>query len=177
MTCIVGIAEGGKVYIGGDSAGVAGLDVTIRSDKKVFHNGDFIFGFTTSFRMGQLLQYSFVPPKRFTDKDLFAYMVTDFINAVRDCFKSAGYAGKDSEVERGGTFLVGHAGRLFSIEGDYQVGEQARGYHSVGCGADYANGSLYTTSGLTPEARIQKALESAAFFSAGVSAPFNVVNI
>ena len=36
MTCIAAIAEKGKVYIGGDSAGVAGLDLTIRADEKVF---------------------------------------------------------------------------------------------------------------------------------------------
>jgi hypothetical protein len=36
MTCIVGYESDGKVYIGGDSAGVRGLDVTVREDSKVF---------------------------------------------------------------------------------------------------------------------------------------------
>ena len=32
--------------------------------KKVFHNGEFIMGFTDSFRMGQLLQYKLqIPPQ------------------------------------------------------------------------------------------------------------------
>ena len=52
MTCIVGLVENGKVYIGGDSAGVAGLDVRMRSDEKVFTKGNMIFGYTSSFRMG-----------------------------------------------------------------------------------------------------------------------------
>lgn len=62
MTCIVGLVDKGSIYMGGDSAGVAGLSVTTRADEKVFLNGPFIMGFTTSFRMGQILRYKFVPP-------------------------------------------------------------------------------------------------------------------
>jgi len=63
MTCIVGLVENGKVYIGGDSAGVAGLDITTRKDEKVFQKENMIFGFTSSFRMGQILRYSFKNPR------------------------------------------------------------------------------------------------------------------
>ena len=58
MTCIVGLVHEGVVYIGGDSAGVGGMSLTVRADEKVFQNGEFLMGFTTSFRMGQLLRYS-----------------------------------------------------------------------------------------------------------------------
>ena len=54
MTCIVGLInkENKSVTIGGDSSGLAGSDLTIRKDPKVFKNGDFIFGCTSSsFRM------------------------------------------------------------------------------------------------------------------------------
>lgn len=51
MTAIVGLVEKGNVYIGGDSAGVAGLSISIRGDEKVFKVGPFIMGFTSSFRM------------------------------------------------------------------------------------------------------------------------------
>lgn len=52
MTCIIGFIKNKKVYIGGDSAGVGGSHVTIRRDSKVFKNGNFIMGYTSSFRMG-----------------------------------------------------------------------------------------------------------------------------
>ena len=42
MTCIVGLVEKGNVYIGGDSAGVGGYSLTVRADRKVFRNGDFV---------------------------------------------------------------------------------------------------------------------------------------
>ena len=64
MTCIVGLEHKGKVYIGGDSAGVAGYSLSVRADQKVFINGNFIFGFTSSFRMGQILRFGFNPPRR-----------------------------------------------------------------------------------------------------------------
>lgn len=94
MTCIVGIAHEGKVYLGGDSAGVAGLDITKRKDVKVFQNDEFVMGFTSSFRMGQILHYSFTPPKVAVEDadDLMAYMVRKFVPAVRAIFKSEGYA-------------------------------------------------------------------------------------
>jgi hypothetical protein len=33
VTCIVGLVEGGVVYIGGDSAGVSGYDLTVRAEE------------------------------------------------------------------------------------------------------------------------------------------------
>ena len=53
MTAIAGLVHDGKVYIGGDSAGVAGMDLHLRSDPKVFTVGEFVIGYTTSFRMGR----------------------------------------------------------------------------------------------------------------------------
>lgn len=45
MTCIVGLAHGGKVYLGADSAGLAGDELTPRRDPKVFRVGEFVFGY------------------------------------------------------------------------------------------------------------------------------------
>lgn len=177
MTCIVGIVDKDKVIIGADSAGVGGLDLRIRRDAKAFANGEFVFGCTTSFRMIQLLQYKLVPPKRHPDVDVMSYMVTTFIDAVRDCFKAGGFAGKNNDVEAAGTFLVGYCGRLFRIESDYQVGECADGFDACGCGEAYAMGALYATKStkLAATARISNALECAAHLSAGVRAPFVVL--
>lgn len=179
MTCIVGIAHKGKVYLGGDSAGVSGLDITVRKDKKVFQNGEFVMGFTSSFRMGQILQYTFVPPEvTIEDDDMMAYMVKKFIPAVRKCFKDEGYSAIESNREKGGCFLVGVRGRLFQIDTDFQVGEHLNSIAAVGCGEGYAYGALYTLqSGKADvEEKLEKALEAAAFFSGGVVAPFNFVH-
>ncbi|KQX35323.1 hypothetical protein ASD04_14880 [Devosia sp. Root436] len=175
MTCIVGVVEKGKVWIGGDSAGVAGYDLMVRSDPKVFRNGDFVMGYTSSFRMGQLLAHRFQPPKRHADQDVYVYMVTSFVDALRQCFKDGGYASKENEREQGGQFLVGYEGRLFEIGGDYQVGENLDGYAACGCGGSIALGALHATSSECPTDRIRSALSASERHNAGVRGPFVVI--
>ncbi|MCK9569524.1 hypothetical protein M0R72_11340 [Candidatus Pacearchaeota archaeon] len=176
MTCIVGLKQGNTVFMGCDSAGVGGLNLRVRADRKVFQKDGFIIGFTSSFRMGELLQHSIRIPVHHLETDIYAYMVTSFIDAVRECLKAGGYAAKDKEVETAGNFLVGYKGRLFNIGGDYQVGEALLPYDACGCGENYALGALYANNHLPPEERITQALMAAQEFSAGVRAPFYVLS-
>ena len=176
MTCIVGIMDKGNVYIGGDSAGVAGLSISIRADEKVFQNGPFIIGFTSSFRMGQLLRYRLAAPKQTVNQTDMEYMVTDFVDATRLCFMNGGYGTiADKADNEGGTFLVGYNSKLYHIGSDFQVGCPMGQYDAVGCGNDLAKGSLFSSVGKSPEARIELALEAASFHSGGVSPPFTLL--
>jgi ATP-dependent protease HslVU (ClpYQ) peptidase subunit len=177
MTCIVGLVHDGKVYMGGDSAGVCGYDLQVRADEKVFQNGEFIMGFCGSFRMGQLLRYKFKPPAHYPGVPDDEYMVTTFIDSVRECLKTGGYAWNENGRESGGRFLVGYRGHLFFIDNDYQVGRLADGFAAVGCGDQIAHGALYATIGKPPEERIKTALEAAERFSAGVRGPFVIKSL
>jgi hypothetical protein len=62
LTVIVGLVHRGRTHLAGDSAGSSGSQLTIRRDPKVFTNGPYVLGFTTSFRMGQLLHHAFEAP-------------------------------------------------------------------------------------------------------------------
>lgn len=186
MTCIVGLIDNNRVWIGGDSAGVSGLDVSLRKDPKVFKNGNFLIGYTSSFRMGQLLRFKFNPPKYYAaqhSNDEYKYMCTDFIESVRVCFKDGGYATVLNNEESGGSFLVGFNGRLFKIDSDFQVGESVEKYNSIGCGDSYAKGSLYTIFHFPnnkvrdPNDVIITALLAAEHFSGGVKSPFLIEHI
>jgi ATP-dependent protease HslVU (ClpYQ) peptidase subunit len=175
MTCVIALKLGnGRVLMGADSAGVAGHSLMTRVDPKIYKVGKMLIGFTTSFRMGQLLRYGLTPPKHHDDVPIERYMATEFVDAVRTCLKSGGYAKKENEVEQAGTFLVAYRGRIFQIESDYQVGEANDPFAAVGCGSDIALGSLYTSSAVThdPMERVTAALDAAARFSAGVRGPF-----
>jgi hypothetical protein len=136
-----------------------------------------LFGFTSSFRMGQLLRYSLTVPKRHPDKDVMEYLATEFIDTLRTCLKSGGFARRDNEVEQAGVFLLGYAGRLFRIEGDYQVGELLQPFHACGCGENYAMGAMYATSTIPPRKRIELALQAAEEHSAGVRGPFRIESL
>jgi hypothetical protein len=162
--------------MGGDSAGAdSSWSLQIRSESKVFQRGPYLMGFTTSFRMGQLLRWSLeaIDP---VDVDLDAFMATAFIDAVRKCLKDGGFAKKEADREEGGTFLVGVHGRLFTVHDDYQVAEQVTPYAAVGCGADVALGVMYATDHLAPAHRLQVALDAAERHSAGVRGPFSIIS-
>jgi len=176
MTCIVGLVHDGVVYMGGDSAGVTGYDIATRADEKVFTNGDFIMGFTTSFRMGQILRYSFDPPEQSVKKDDMKYLVTDFIDNVRNAFSDAGFLSKDDGVEEGGTFLFGYKGSLYQVDSDFQIGRPLDKFAAIGCGGQIAMGAMYASkNNPDPITRITQALEAAEAFSAGVRRPFIVL--
>lgn len=178
MTCIIGFADKDKkkVWIGGDSAGVAGYSIQIRGDVKVFRNGPFIMGFTTSFRMGQLLHYVFKPPEHPAELDDMAFMVSVFIPAIKKCFKDGGFQKTKEGGERGGSFLVGYRGNLYEVDDDYQVGIMQDNIASVGCGSEVATGAMYGLLNvkMNPDDRIRKALEITTYLNGGVRAPFVV---
>lgn len=185
MTCIVGLStEDGTVSIGGDSAGTTDSGIqTILDDSKVFflrtpeeRDSSMLVGGTTSFRFLNLLQHTFVVPaydERLSPK---RYLVTLFVDALRDALKTSGFTRKDKDdgEECGGEFLLGWRGTLFHIAEDYQVAIPKIGYHAIGSGARYALGALFATRqvALSPEQRLQLALEAAAYHSDGVRAPF-----
>ena len=185
MTCIIGLVEDDKVYLGGDSAGVDGnWNVTLRADKKVFKRDGYLIGFTTSYRMGQVLQYMATlptPPDPLTLSDtdrldwLMEFMVVEFVESIRKAFDKAGYTKIENSREEGGQFLVGVNGRLFCIGSDFQVGESMAGFDAVGSGATYAIGAM-AVSRRKPINRIKQALAVAEQFNAGVRGPFIVVH-
>jgi len=177
MTCIVGFISNKEVYIGGDSAGVSGLNITPRKDSKVFKRGNFLIGYTSSFRMGQLLRFKLTVPTQPPEISDYEYMCTHFIDAVRKCLKNGGYSTVNDNKEEIGTFLVGYKTKLYMIEDDLQVAESYYNYESVGCGSQYAKGALNILDqvGISPEFIIEKALETAVKFNGGVRPPFIIL--
>ncbi len=178
MTAVAAVTNGRRVWIGADSAGVAGYQLTVRADEKVFRRGPFVMGFTTSFRMGQLLRYTLTVPSHGPGLDDRAFMATCFVDSVRACLKAGGYAKRESEREEGGTFLVGYRGAIYQVHGDYQVAVPDTLYDACGCGQEIALGALHamTRDELPPWVRIRRALEAAEAHSAGVRRPFVTVH-
>lgn len=185
MTCIVGLKHNKKIYIGGDSLGSdSSFSKTVRLDKKVFTVGEMSFGFTTSFRMGQILEYVLDAPERPEGISDMKYLVAHWVPAVIECFGEHGYKGtRDTEDHAdeavGGNFLLGYRGVLYEVDNDFQIGIPADQYSAVGCGSDLALGALYAAkkAGVkAPEELIITALEAAEKHSGGVQRPFNIVS-
>ena len=171
MTCIVGLVSEGKVYIGADSLGSDGFTKEVRKEDKVFENGEFLIGGTSSFRMLDLLRWKFNPPTVKTGDNLHKFMCTEFVDSVRGLFSDNGYC-ITTDDWRSGEFLVGVQGRLFKIQGDFQVAEYD--YTACGSGEYHAIGSLYSTEGGKPKKRLKAALSCAESFVVSVQRPFTI---
>ncbi len=146
----------------------------------MFKNGEAVFGFTGSFRMGQLLRHNLKLPDISVSLDTWAY--TTFVDALREVLKAGGFASVSNNVESiEGNFLLGLRGRLFKVECDFQVGECNESWMAVGSGDEVALGSLWT-SGQNPallgdpEARLRLALQSAENYCTGVRGPFQIIS-
>ena len=174
MTCVVGLVQKGRVYMGVDSAAVQGWTRRASQVSKVFRRGPFLMGYTTSFRMGQLLEHHLNVAAQ-TDKQTdMGFMVTTFIEAVRVLLKEKGFTKIESNTEKGGQFLVGYRKHLYTIESDFQVGHLIEEYDAIGSGADFALGALKALQREAPALRVRRALEIAAHFNMGVCAPFTM---
>jgi len=173
MSCIVGVFGDGKMYIGGDSGATCGYKHLVSNVPKVFRNGEFIFGFIGSYRMGQILRVYFSPPSQIVDTTDYEYLATLVTEHIRSIFKEHGFQG-DNERE-GGTFLIGYRGIVYVMYSDYHINWYNTGTVAIGSGEDYALGSLLVTSMLEPRARIEAALQVAAMYTGTVKPPFIII--
>ncbi|MFA5135237.1 MAG: hypothetical protein WC505_05665 [Patescibacteria group bacterium] len=173
------MCEKGSVWIGSDSCGSNGFNYTIRKDKKVFRRDNMIFGFTSSFRMGQLIQTSLVIPEHRESVDDFTYLTTLFIDSVMSCFRDKSFLRVKDNEAGGGTFLVGYRGNIYEVEADFQVGQPVEQYAACGCGLYFALGAMHALQKhkLAPKEKITRALAAAAGFAEAVRPPWNFVSL
>jgi len=186
MSCIVGLADGDKVWMGADSASASEDNWAMRRVKapKVFSlrigetDHRLLIGYTSSFRMGQILQHHL---EIAGDVIPFAggeqwYLIKRFIPLVRRILREQRFTKVESNQEEGGVFLVGMMGHVFRVDIDFHVNESLDGYEAIGCGADFALGALWSASNALMDAvpALKEALQAAAHFSAGVVEPFHI---
>ena len=184
MTCIVGMVDKkrGGVVMGADSIGSDGWTKGIIASPKIFtiktSSNRLTIGYTSSFRMGQILQYHLkVPPHDFNIGDE-EYIVTKLIPAIRSTLKDHGYSKVENNVERGGVFLVGYRRSIFKIQSDFSVLHYLSGFAAVGSDETFAIGAMHALMSTTkaPASRIVKtALSTAAANCATVSGPFTII--
>ena len=176
MTCIVGVRDrkNKRLYLGGDSCGSNGYTAHNIKQSKVFAKGEFLIGYTTSFRMGQIIERFLTPPPILPNKKLYYYMIDDFVPAIMKILKDHNWATNKDNKETGGVFIVGIRDSLFKIQSDYSINEYHDDFMTCGCGEDHANGSLFNDT--LNKAAVIRALKAASHFSAMVGPPFKVLS-
>mgnify|MGYP003585177289 CR=1 FL=1 len=179
MTCIVGVQNGGTVWIGGDSAATDGhLNRTIISDPKVFVKDGFAFGVCGSPKVLDAIAHIIDLPEQEGTNDR-AFLVGIVVPAIREGLKQldATVQAMTGETCFEGEMLVGYRGKLYTLESNFQLIAAASGTAAIGSGGSIATGSLQATRGKSPKRRILKALEAATEGNAGVAPPFVIVSV
>jgi ATP-dependent protease HslVU (ClpYQ) peptidase subunit len=178
MTCIVGLEYKGDVYLGCDSAQSNGHFISAIDCPKIFTKGDITFGYTTSFRFADILQYDLIIPDRVpsvvNDRE---YLVSYVIKAVRDSLKEGGFTDINNNKETGGTCLIVYHKQLFTLQDDFSIIRDSEGYAACGSGCNFALGSLSSTSNMKPKKRLELALQAAIKHCATVQGPITVRKI
>lgn len=169
MTIVVGVVDKKGVWLAADSKGVSGWDQANRRDKKIFIKHGIGYGFTSSYRMGQILQYHSEDIKSDLRKeDAHAYVVSCLVPMWRKILQENGYTQINSNREETGTFLVVVDGKLFAVHSDMQVAERVDGFDAVGCGDSYALGAIYAAPQNMDNYELAKiGVKAACYFSAG----------
>lgn len=174
MTAVVGLVEGGKVWMGADSATTwDNTRIQVTSNPKVFRVGPFLVGSSGSGRTQRILRHGWTPPKR-GKLPLERYVATTVVDSIRKALSDGGVAEKKDNVEdAAGDVLLGYRGHLFRMDSDYNVDEARAPYDAVGCGAPVALGAMYALKAPAKQ-RILTALRAAQEFNWGVRGPFVV---
>jgi 20S proteasome alpha/beta subunit len=170
VTCIVAIKTKDAIYMGGDSAGSNFYNTRSRLDPKVFKNGDFVIGYTSSFRMGQILRHGIelTVPKCNPDEYMFS-LCNDLVTKLSDLK----FAKLSENIATGGIFIIGWKNHLYEVASDFQYIKHRDNYTAIGSGDVYALGSLFSTQDIDdPIKRITIALDAAVKFSPTVSKPY-----
>lgn len=189
MTVVVGlVGRDREVCLGGDRSAISaeGLTIDTISHPKVWRTSysqgrgrevPLVAGACDSFRMLQLLRYSFTWPEDQSWGDPLGYLVSKAIPALRELVEQAGMPGDEDGPNLHGNVLVGFSGRLFVIQSDFAVLEVVRNYAAIGAGASFALGSFYSSNPKHPaESRVYAALYASAEHSFAVRDPFDVVS-
>ncbi len=178
MTCIVGLIDNNKLYMGSDSRVTTGHILPV-NDSKILIRENMLIGISGDVRYSNIIEHYLNIPYHRNDVLTMEYICTDFITSLRTIIEEQKFSeerNKVSSVPNDSMILIGYKNKLYSIWGDYSVVE-FYDYYAIGSGGSYAVGSLETTRNmnLDPKKRIELALESACKFSVWCAPPFNII--
>jgi len=186
MSVVVAVKEGNKIYLGADSQVTkGGTRTTLHNPNnykiwKVDGSDHALMGQVGNVRDGNIIR---LMKNVVDDYDEFyervdyrfvvKYLVPEIIKNLQD----AHFIKSNDNLIDGidSSFLFAHQDKLFLINSDLAVIE-VDDYIAIGSGADQALGSLLSTEGQNPKARIVKAIKASAATDIYVDYPIILVD-
>lgn len=176
MTCIVGIECNDRVFIAGDLQGTGGNNKIMHTQPKVFKKGGVAFGYTTSYRFGQILEHNLPDPVvPADDSEIYRWLISVLIPDIKKTLVDNGWT-------TGGTCLIGVKNQLWTMQDDFSVLRSVKGYDACGSGVEYAVGCMFTFLNINPNiteknaiAALTEAVKTAGTFSPSVGTECSIV--
>ena len=178
MTCIVAIAEGRKVYMGGDSVCSTGYIQHKLADPKVFLKSGMVMGGCGVLRQQDIIKNHCQITRRKKGQGVDRYISTVVMPALRKAFKAQGCMEilNSKETHGDACLLIGCGGKIFTAHSGISFIRTNKSYAAIGSGQEVALGSLWQTEDNLDHnigSRLECALLAASEFSCGVGPPFH----
>lgn len=174
MTCIVGVETDSRAVLAGDSASVGNYHTRKIQNSKVFKYEDspLAIGYTTSFRMGQILEYHLDPSEVGGEERRF--VIESLIPNIREVLKDKGFSEVVNNKEEGGMFLLAVRDKIFKVQKDFSVISHSQPYSVVGVGSREAYGAMVAMDENDPVKIAKRAITAASEFNTGVELPSTI---
>jgi ATP-dependent protease HslVU (ClpYQ) peptidase subunit len=163
MTCVIGLMQNGKIYMGADSLisdGNATCSIPESPSKLLEING-FLFGFSGSARIQNELMDEQNKPLPSDDEITIANKIYRYLNSKQE----------------NGTYLLMSKGKSLiwiGSSGWFSYND----YYAIGSGYQFALGAMFITKNISnPEDRIRMALEATNAHCTVVAPPFIIKSI
>lgn len=172
MTTIVATCKNGNVIMGADAQVTDNARPNRHSKmEKITKNNGWLIAGSGDSQPCDVMQHVFIPPVP-TNKErenLYKFMITKFVPAMRECLDENGYKPDPNDKEQSFSMLFAFDGEVFDIGDDFSVMLNSDGIYGVGNGSQFAIGALYAG------ASVEKALEIASNNDIYTSGPFQIV--
>lgn len=180
MTIVVALIDSsGIVHMGSDSSASDNEHIEVCNVEKIFKNNGFLMGVSGSYRILNILRYSFAPLTyiSYDWNSAMEYMVVSFIPNLMHTLKKNKALMKEftSTNNMEASILVGFLGHLFNIDSDFQVrNTPTEKFYAIGSGSCIAKGSLYTSYFNNEDylVSIENALYASGQYSKSVKGPY-----
>jgi len=175
MTCIVGVESDPGAILAGDSACVGNHHTRKSRNSKVlkFDGIELALGYTTSFRMGQILEHHLCPPDINSESERF-YAIDVLLPKIRHVLESKGFTKIKNNRKEGGMFLLAVKNKIFKVQKDFSVIRFDQPFFALGTGAREAYGAMAAMKEDNPVKLAQRAVKAAAEFNTSVELPVTV---
>lgn len=158
MTLIVGIdlsiGKNKYLYMAGDKCGSNGFTKDLFIKPKIFKRDKYAFGYTSSFRMGQILEYAKIS-KDLPDWGEEENVYTSFVDWAKSAMKSGGYLKEENGVAEGGEFIFYNGKILFEVQDDFSLLVPEDGLLAVGSGEYHAKAIMRSYMTLVNKGKIE----------------------